>query len=318
MKVIDTPRTNKIANTVAYVSPFGQCYRAYVIPRNPRTEAQMYMRQNFGSASRGWGRKLTEPQRQRWVQAALTAPSHPSLGQYSHLSGQQLQVKINSTLCCIGQPPVDEPPAPVVFGPNPVGDLLIVNDEAGGVRLLLNVGPATEDIMLFGQAPCNSGRTKHRRVNYLCLLGPAANGQCDITAPYVARFGQPRPGQKVFVVTCQHKNGWKAQDHVTSAIVPPTSPQTEASEPRPAEAGSVTSAVTPDASPAVAQPSSQLPSNVYKGSTPDAPGVHSLETLVHPLSFLCTPLVHIAKLAFTRLATPGMAGAGKPEGQPCH
>ena len=150
MKVIDTPRTNKISNTVAYISPFGQCYRAYVIPRNPRTDAQIYMRQIFGSASSGWGRKLTEPQRQRWVQAALSAPSHPSLGQYSHLSGQQLEVKINSTLRCVGQPPVDDPPAPVVFGPNPVGDLVIVTDEGGGVRLLLNVGPATEEIMLFG------------------------------------------------------------------------------------------------------------------------------------------------------------------------
>ena len=75
--------------------------------------------------------------------------------------------------------------------------------------------------MLFGQAPCSAGRMKHRRVNYLGLLGPATNGQCDITAPYTARFGQPRPGQKVFVVTCQQKNGWKAQDHVASAIVPP-------------------------------------------------------------------------------------------------
>jgi hypothetical protein len=166
MKVIDTPRTNKIGNMVAYISPYGQCYRAYVVPRNPRTEAQMHKRDIFGSSSSGWGLKLTEPQRQRWVQAALTAASHPSLGQYSHLSGQQLCVKINSTLRCVGQPPLDEPPAPVVFGPNPVGDLDIVSDEGGGVRLLLSVGPATEDIMLFGQAPCSAGRMKHRRVNY--------------------------------------------------------------------------------------------------------------------------------------------------------
>jgi hypothetical protein len=221
MKVIDTPRTNKIGNMVAYISRYGQCYRAYVVPRNPRTEAQMHKRDIFGSSSSGWGLKLTEPQRQRWGQAALTAASHPSLGQYSHLSGQQLFVKINSTLRCVSHPSLDEPPAPVVFGPNPVGDLVIVNDEGGGVRLLLSVGLATEDIMLFGQAPCNSGRTKHRRVNYLGLLVPATNGQCDITAPYVARFGQPHPGQKVFVVTCQQKNGWKAQDHVASAIVPP-------------------------------------------------------------------------------------------------
>ena len=153
--------------------------------------------------------------------AAQTAPSHPSLGQYSHLSGQQLCVKINSTLRCIGQTPVNDPPDPVVLSPNPVGDLEIVNDEEGGVGMLLSVGSVTEDIMVFGQAPCSSGRTKHRRVCYLGLLGPATNGQCDIAALYTARFGQPRPGQKVFIVTSQQKNGWKAPDHATSAIVPP-------------------------------------------------------------------------------------------------
>ena len=57
MKVIDTPRTNKIGNMVAYVSPFGQCYRAYVVPRDPKTDLQMRMRSIFGSSSGGWGLK---------------------------------------------------------------------------------------------------------------------------------------------------------------------------------------------------------------------------------------------------------------------
>ena len=127
---------------------------------------------------------------------------------------------------------------------------MIVNDEGGGVRLLLSMGPATEDIMLFGQAPCNSGRTKHRRVNYLGLLRPATNGQCDITAPYVARFGQLSPGQKVFAVTCQQKNGWKAQDHVASAIVPPGPVPGEASGTRKTQAQAVAPTKTPEAQPA--------------------------------------------------------------------
>jgi len=223
MKVIDTPRTGKIGNQVAYVSPFGQCYHAYVLPRDPATEAQYRVREIFGSASNGWGLKLTESQRQRWGLAAQNVSSHPSLGQYSHLSGQQLCVKINSVLRCVGQAPVAEPPAPVVFGPSPVGELIVVNDAQSGVRLLLSVGTVTEDIMLFGQAPCSRGRMKHRRVCYLGLLGPAVNGQCDITALYTARFGQPAPGQKIFVVTCQEKNGWKGLDQVTSAVVPSAS-----------------------------------------------------------------------------------------------
>jgi hypothetical protein len=46
----------------------------------------------------------------------------------------------------------------VVFAPNPVGQLVITNDD-NGVRLLLPIsGPVAEDIMVFGQAPCSSGR----------------------------------------------------------------------------------------------------------------------------------------------------------------
>ena len=274
MKVIDTPRTGRLGPVIYYSSPFGQCAHAHTVPRDPKSSAQYRARTSFGISSQGWGRKFTELQRQHWIQAALTVPSYPSLQQYSHLSGQQLCVKINSTLRCVGQPPVDEPPAPVVFGPNPVGDLTIDYDQAGDVRLRLAVGTAVEDIMLFAQAPCSAGRMKHRRVNYLCLLGPATNGQCDITAAFVARYGEPRPGQKIFVVTSQHKNGWKAPEHVTSAIVPPQSlpsdqlktPEPQSEQPVPAE--KPTSQVT------TAQESSSLSRAVYTGCTPDVHRMH--------------------------------------------
>ena len=221
MKVIDTPRTGRVGTLVAYMSPFGVCYRTLTVPRDPHTEAQSRVRANFGASSSGWGLRLTEAQRQRWNLAAQTVPSHPSLGQYSHLSGQRLCTKINNTLRCVGKPPVDEPPDPVVFSPNPIGALALVYDDEGSLRLLLPAGPVAEDIMLFGQAPCSAGRAKPRRVYYLGLAGVATDGQLDITAPYTARFGEPGPGRKVFIVTCQEKNGWKAQDHVTFGIVPP-------------------------------------------------------------------------------------------------
>ena len=308
MKVIDTPRTGKIATSVAYMSPYGPCYRALVCPHDPKSPAQIHMRHVFGSSSRGRGLKLTELQREHWTLAAQTVPSCPSLDQYSHLSGQQLCVKINSTLRLVNQSPVTEPPAPVVF--SPVGELTADYDEAGKLRLLLAVGAAVEDIMLFGQAPCSAGRMKKRRVNYLGLTGPATNGQCDITAEYTARFGQPVPGQKVFVVTCQHKNGWKGQDHVTSGIVPPgplggEQPGNEASK-----AGMPAAAGTPEAQAAPAQGISSSSSAMYKGSTPDARGLHSGLKRGHPVSILGTPLVHGVKVSIMRVFGLRMAGAG--------
>ena len=112
------------------------------------------------------------------------------------------------------------PPAPVVFGPNPVGKLVITNGE-DGVRLLLSVtGPAVEDIMVFGQAPCSAGRTKRRNVSYLGLLPAPEGGVSDITELYVARYGEPRAGEKVFIVTRQQKDGWEGFDQETSEFVP--------------------------------------------------------------------------------------------------
>lgn len=79
--------------------------------------------------------------------------------------------------------------------------------------------------MVFGQPPCGAGRMKRRRVYYLGLLGPATNGQCNITELYTAWFSQPRPGQKVFIVTCQQKNGWKAQESLDRPAPHPSGEQ---------------------------------------------------------------------------------------------
>ena len=82
-------------------------------------------------------------------------------------------------------------------------------------------GLATEDIRLFGQAPCSAGRMQRRRVCSEGLLGLAANGPGDLNAQDTARIGQPSPGQKAWVVTCQVSSSGKPQDPVASAIVPP-------------------------------------------------------------------------------------------------
>ena len=81
-------------------------------------------------------------------------------------------------------------------------------------------GELNEDIMVFGQEPCSRGRYKRRNVSYLGLLSPAIGGRSEITRLYQAKFGEPRPGQKVFLVTCQEKDGWKGLDLEISAVVP--------------------------------------------------------------------------------------------------
>jgi hypothetical protein len=69
MKILSEPSSGKIRNEVAYISRYGQCRRALVIPKNTWSAARDHMRGSFGRLSRAWSGLLTEPQRVAWCEA---------------------------------------------------------------------------------------------------------------------------------------------------------------------------------------------------------------------------------------------------------
>ena len=220
MKILDTPRSGKCGQTVAFQSRFGLCLRQHVPQRVGLTPARQEVCAVFGNNSRKWSARLSEEQRDRWILAGAQALSHPRLAQKGPLTGQQLWQAISTVRAIVGLPETLEVPVRPVFSRSNVGPLLIENG-ADGVRLYVAVsGELTEDIMVFGQEPCSRGRYKRRNVSYLGLVPPPIGGRSEITRLYTAKFGEPRPGQKVFLVTCQEKDGWKGLDQETSATVP--------------------------------------------------------------------------------------------------
>src|ERR1035441_132121 len=220
MKILFHPASGRWGNQVAYKSRYGQALRNYLIPKNGRTTAQQRMRRVFGHNSQAWGPGLSQAQRDRWNVAGPQVMSHPRCGQNGPLTGVQFFTGINSVLGCVGLPSLVEPPARGILDLNPVRGLVATND-ADGVRLFLKLAALpTEDIMVCGQAPCSPGRTKRRNVSYLGLLPTSVDGMSEITDLYKAKFGEPRPGTRVFIVTCQQKNGWQGFDQESSAIVP--------------------------------------------------------------------------------------------------
>ena len=209
------------------------------------------MRGAFGRHSRVYSHKLSHEQLDRWRLAAAQVMSDPRLRQSGPLTGQQLYTSINSVRSRVNLPETLEVPARPIFSANPVGNLVISSPE-DGVRLQLRVSrELNEDVMVFGQEPCSSGRSKRRNVAYLGLLPPPINGLSDITDLYRARYGEPRPGTRVFIVTCQQKNGWKSLGWETSDIVP----------------------VQPKAEQATAQTASSQYLLMHKGSTRDAQAI---------------------------------------------
>jgi hypothetical protein len=250
MKILDTPRSGKCANVVAFQSRYGLCLREWVVPRNTASPARRHMRAIFGRNSQMWSSVLTQDQRDRWNAAGPQVMSRPQLAQKGPLTGQQFWQGISTVRSLVGLQPDLEPPAPVAFTPSVVGRLSIENGE-DGVRLWLAVsGQPDTDIMVFGQEPCPAGRSKRRNVAYLGLLPPPTGGRCEITHLYKARYGEPRPGRKVFVVTCQTRDGWKGIDQETNEIVPERPKDLQAS----------------------AQPLNSQNPYMHKGGTTDAQG----------------------------------------------
>jgi hypothetical protein len=135
----------------------------------------------------------------------------------------------------------------------------------------------------------------------------------------------------VALVTYRQENGWKGQADVTSAFVPPQSLLREAQmsrQPKLLDCGTpvplspgkpqmsqeedadpTAAPKTPHPQPDRAQGPFSMSRTVYKGSTPDARGLHKLQPGEHPLSAsLVIPFYTL--LALARLGEVGMARIG--------
>ena len=219
MREVSNPQSGTLGTTVSLKTRYGQVRRQYVKPKNPRTPAQMRIRSNLGRVSARW-RALTEEQRGAWTAAAKKTPSRQRLGQSGYLTGCQFFIKINCARAAVGLSLLADPPAAPVFGANPVTGLVITNtDGVLAVRLKVT-GTPEADIVVLGIGPRSAGVSYAWNFVTLGLLLTPSRGLNDITDLYVARFGVPAPGTRVFIRTRQQINGWEDTPRQFTAIVP--------------------------------------------------------------------------------------------------
>ena len=152
--------------------------------------------------------------------AATVQNTLPRQSQSSWLTGRQLFMKINCSLAMLGLDPVSAPPPFPRFPDNPVGALASTN--AGGVIRLELACPSTPaaHTTVRAAAPCSPGRASCDDCRFVGVLPAPAQGSCDITTLYTARYGCPPVGTKVFVRVNQNIDGWEDVPVETSAIVP--------------------------------------------------------------------------------------------------
>jgi hypothetical protein len=108
MKVPYT-KSGKCGGTVWQRNRYGQISYPAFVPFNPRSPAQIAVRDNFRAVSARW-RTLTQAQRDVWIAVAQTKWSKPRLRQRGRLPGFNLFVKVNVALANRGEAQVDLPP----------------------------------------------------------------------------------------------------------------------------------------------------------------------------------------------------------------
>jgi hypothetical protein len=221
MKILDIPQSGKRGLNVSQAGQFGQISRTLAIPTNPRTDAQMTVRDNLSRVATKW-RKLTETQRVEWMAAATAVKSTSRLGQNGALSGFQLFTKINCTLAQFGQPQVDTPPIRPEF-PDLATQNLVITNTAGVVALKLTCPTDPGDnTIVRGSKPLSQGIEACKDFRVLGPCPAPVAGASDITGLYTARYGVPQAGTKVYVQVNQVVDGWESLPKTYSAIVPTT------------------------------------------------------------------------------------------------
>ena len=219
MKKHDMRETGKCGIVVKQRARHGIiCYTAF-IPINPRTPAQVRVRGNWRAANARWP-KLREEWRRSWCEVAETINSKPRGGQQGKLTGYLLFMKISAARENWDLPPVDLPPARPRFPKLAVARLLVTNvGNAIKISLSCPHDPGVHTL-LRASAPLSAGRNTCTQFRVIGKCPTPKQGCADITDLYIARFGVPRVGSKIFVQVNQMIDGWEDEPVEFTFVVP--------------------------------------------------------------------------------------------------
>ena len=223
MKVSTVPQSGRCGPVVYARTRYGIIARIWVKPRNPRTPNQQNNRGNCSTVAKHW-RALSDDQQNSWCVAAVGKYTLNSLGVQVPRTGYSCYMSINLRQAHLGLPLFDLPPAPAVFSPNPVEELVATNDgDTITVKLRVPTRPA-QHTLVQGAAPQSSGV---RFVQHFPFLGPLStpvDGWSNITALIVARYGNLRAGRRIFIRTCQQIDGMTDVPKLVSVLIPSATP----------------------------------------------------------------------------------------------
>ena len=219
MKLQDIPQVGKLDLTVTWHGRNGQIRRILAIPKNPRTDRQLEVRDLLLQQARRFD-ALTDTQQDAWNVAASGFHSRPSLGQSGPLTGLQLFVRVNCKLGLLGEDPVDAPPAAPQFPALAPQNLVITNTSGVvAVKLTCPTNPG-QNTVLRASPPQNSAVRACRNFRIIGTCPAPAAGSVDITSLYVAEYGAVPVGKRLFVRASTMVDGFESLPRQFQARVP--------------------------------------------------------------------------------------------------
>lgn len=217
MKILDVPQSGSQAGITSSRNRFGQYRRTRATPVNPNSSKQGVVRARLSANAAAW-RALTSAQRAGWNDLGNSCTRTDSLGQTITLTGFQCYCSVNNNNVAAGNAVVSDAPALVT---PPANLTLAITLTAAAFSLAYTVTPLAAGSRLFSYVSLqrSAGRAYESDYRLLQVSAAAAASPADCYAAYVARFGIPVVGNRIFVKTRVYNSGFLSGPFVSSAVV---------------------------------------------------------------------------------------------------
>jgi len=192
--------SGKISGNIYSKNKGGAYSRTWVKPVNPKSTAQLGVRNTLTSLSQAW-RGLTASVRQGWSAAVSNFQRVNRTADVITLSGNALYVSLNKNLADVGIAAITNAPAPTSVGYVSVLSTVADNSSNTLVATFTAVNDTNIRYKVFAtpalSAGIDSAGTRYRQIG---ASGTAEASPFSLTALYGAKFGAVGGvGQKIFV-----------------------------------------------------------------------------------------------------------------------
>lgn len=217
MKILDVPRSGSYQGITSSHNRFGQYVRTRATPVNPNTTQQGVVRARMSANSALW-RTLTAAQRAGWSDLAASISRNDSLGSTYTFNGFMAFCSVNNNNAAAGNAGVTDAPA-LVTPATILTAVLTLTAAALSVAYTVTPLPAGARLFAFASPQRSAGRSFEADYRLLAVSAAAAASPANLYAAYVAKFGIPVVGNRIFFSFTTYLSGFQSGPLVTSAVV---------------------------------------------------------------------------------------------------